>query len=104
MFNIINFAALFRLWIRDEEEGFHGALATNSKVAQIIFILPCKQECHIEGAQLRLFHYVSLYRSVLFSMLLCTACVRTSVEKDIIVASIVIVKHTLVCEHDLWMS
>ena len=56
MFNIINFAALFRLWIRDEEEGFHGALATIQKDALIIFISPCKQECHIEGAQLR--HFV----------------------------------------------
>ena len=55
MFNIINSAALFRLWIRYEEEGFHGALATNPKDALIIFILPCKQECHIEGAQLRRF-------------------------------------------------
>ena len=52
MFNIINFAALFRLWIRDEEEGFYGALATNMKDVLIIFILPCNQECHIEGAQL----------------------------------------------------
>ena len=52
MFNIINSAALFRLWMKDEEEGFHGALATNPKDALIIFILPCKQECHIEGAQL----------------------------------------------------
>ena len=50
MFNIINSATLFRLWIRDEEEGFHGALATNPKDALIIFILPRKQECHIEGA------------------------------------------------------
>ena len=56
MFNIINSAALFRLWIRDEEEGFHGALATNPNDALIIFIFPCKQECHIEGAQLR--HFV----------------------------------------------
>jgi hypothetical protein len=55
MFNIINSVALFRLWIRYEEEGFHGALATNLKDALIIFILPCKQECHIEGAQLHCF-------------------------------------------------
>ena len=55
MFNI-KFAALFKLWIRDKEERFHGALATNPKDALIIFILPCKQECHIEGAQLR--HFV----------------------------------------------
>ena len=38
MFNIINSIALFRLCIRDEDEGFHGALATNSKDALIIFI------------------------------------------------------------------
>ena len=50
MFNIINFAVLFKLWIRDEEEGFHGALATNPKDALIILI--CKQECHMGGAQL----------------------------------------------------
>jgi hypothetical protein len=56
MINIINYAALFRLWIRDEKEGFYGALATNPKDALIIFILPCKQECHIEGAQLH--HFV----------------------------------------------
>jgi hypothetical protein len=56
MFNIINFATLFRLWIKDEEEGFHGALATDPKDALIILILPCKQECHIEGALLR--HFV----------------------------------------------
>ena len=55
MFNIINSASLFWLWIRDEEEGFCGALATNLKDALIIFILPCKQEYHIEGAQLRRF-------------------------------------------------
>ena len=35
---------------------------------------------------------------------LCTACVRTSVEKDVMVASIVIVKSTLIGEHDLWMQ
>ena len=55
MFNIINSAALFRLWIRDEEEGFHGALATNPNDALIIFILPYKLECHIGGAQQRRF-------------------------------------------------
>ena len=38
MFNIINSVALFRLWIRDEEEGFHGALATYPKDELIIFI------------------------------------------------------------------
>jgi hypothetical protein len=38
MFNIFNSAALFRLWIKDEEEGFHGALATNPKDALLIFI------------------------------------------------------------------
>ena len=56
MLNIINSAALFRLWIRDKYEGFHGAFSINPKDALIIFILPCKQECHIEGAQLR--HFV----------------------------------------------
>ena len=49
------------------------------------------------------FHYVSLYISVPLVCNLCTACVRTSVEKDVMVASIVIVKSTLVCEHGLWM-
>ena len=38
MFNIINSAALFKLWIRDEEEGFNGPLDTNPKDALIIFI------------------------------------------------------------------
>jgi hypothetical protein len=65
MFNIINSVALFRLWIRDKEEGFHGALSTNPKDALIIFILPCKQECHIEGAQLR--RFVMLCKSVYIS-------------------------------------
>jgi hypothetical protein len=54
MFNISNSAALFRLCIRDEEEGFHGALAINLKDALIILILSCKQECHIDEAQLSL--------------------------------------------------
>jgi hypothetical protein len=56
MFNIINSAVMFRLWIRDEEKGIYGAFATNPKDVLIIFILPCKQECHIEGAQLH--HFV----------------------------------------------
>jgi hypothetical protein len=56
---------LFRLWIRDEEERFHGALAINLKDALIIFILPCKQECHIEGAQLR--RFVMLCKSAYIS-------------------------------------
>jgi hypothetical protein len=60
MFNIINSAALFRLWIRDEEAGFHGALATKPKDALIIFILPCKLECHKKEHN----YVVSLCKSV----------------------------------------
>ena len=44
------------------------------------------------------FRYVSMYRSVPL-----VSCVRTSVEKDVLVVSIIIVKSTLVYEHDLWM-
>ena len=49
MFNIINFAALFRLWIRIR--GVPWCIGY-PKDALIIFIFPCKQECHIEGGQL----------------------------------------------------
>jgi hypothetical protein len=47
MLNIINVAALCRLWrLREEEDGFHGALTTKLKEA-----LPCKQECQSKGAE-----------------------------------------------------
>jgi hypothetical protein len=59
MLNIINYAALCRFsslgavwtiflqWLREEEKGFHGALATKL----IKEALPCKQECQSEGAE-----------------------------------------------------
>ena len=37
---------IFLQWLREEEEGFHGALATKLKEA-----LPFKQECQSEGAE-----------------------------------------------------
>jgi hypothetical protein len=37
---------IFLQWLREEEERFHGALATKLKEA-----LPCKQDCRSEGAK-----------------------------------------------------
>ena len=64
MFNIINSAVLFRLWIRDEYEGFHGALATNPNDALISIHFALQAGVAHRRSTATSFCYVSLYKSV----------------------------------------
>ena len=94
--NIINCVALcnwslsafeqFSCISQEEEEGFHGAWSTNSKDALIIFIFAQQAGVPHRRSTTVLFRYVSLQRSVPLVCNLCTTCVRTSVEKDIMVS------------------
>jgi hypothetical protein len=52
-------------------------------------------------AHLPRFSYVSLYGAVPLFCNLCTACVITSVDTVVMLVSIVSVKNTLVCGHDV---
>ena len=58
---------------------------------------------HRNGAYLPHFHYVSLYGAIPLFCNLCTACVSTSFDTVVMLVSIVIIKSTLICGHDVWM-
>jgi hypothetical protein len=74
MFNIVNSTASFRLWIRDEYEGFHGALATNPKDALISIYFTLQAGVAHRRSTATSFCYVSMYRSVPLVCSICRLC------------------------------